>query len=187
MCWPYHKAKSLSLFPSPALLQNLFVGCMMYLFSKYFLVILWLFSYDMSAFIQETLLITSAHLNDYYMLHNGNFYISFFPIQKITSKVELKDNATAPVSIRYFSKCIGSTEKETSVCQGLRVGDQVEFRAEVTVSLILIFCCLSLFFCSKRIYSMSVTALQTRLIYQNRLLAVCIFQQILLHLFFHCN
>ncbi|KAK8725734.1 hypothetical protein OTU49_010446 [Cherax quadricarinatus] len=52
---------------------------------------------------------------------------------KITSKVELKDNATAPVFIRYFSKCKGSTEKETSVCQGLRVGDQVEFRAEVTV------------------------------------------------------
>ncbi|XP_045617424.1 integrin beta-PS [Procambarus clarkii] len=52
---------------------------------------------------------------------------------KITSKVELKDNATAPVFIRYFSKCKGSTEKETSVCQGLRVGDQVEFRAEITV------------------------------------------------------
>ncbi|XP_071541233.1 integrin beta-PS isoform X2 [Panulirus ornatus] len=52
---------------------------------------------------------------------------------KITSKVELKDNATAPVTIRYFSKCMGGTEKETSVCQGLRVGDEVEFRAEVTV------------------------------------------------------
>ncbi|XP_042227152.1 integrin beta-PS-like isoform X2 [Homarus americanus] len=52
---------------------------------------------------------------------------------KITSKVELKDNATAPVFIRYFSRCKGGQEKETSVCQGLRVGDQVEFRAEITV------------------------------------------------------
>ncbi|KAK7075788.1 Integrin beta-1, partial [Halocaridina rubra] len=53
---------------------------------------------------------------------------------KITSKVELKHNATSPVSIRFFSKCKGNTEKETSVCQGLRVGDQVDFRAEVTLS-----------------------------------------------------
>nr|ACY82398.1 integrin [Penaeus vannamei] len=52
---------------------------------------------------------------------------------KITSKVELKDNATAPVNTRYFSKCKDGTEKETSVCQGLKVGDQVEFRIEVTV------------------------------------------------------
>ncbi|KAK4304644.1 hypothetical protein Pmani_023412 [Petrolisthes manimaculis] len=52
---------------------------------------------------------------------------------KITSKVELKDNATSPVSIRYFSKCKSNTEKETSVCQGLKVGDQVDFRVEITV------------------------------------------------------
>lgn len=52
---------------------------------------------------------------------------------KITSKVELKDNATAPVRIRYFSKCKGPVEKETSTCTGLRVGDEVEFRAEITV------------------------------------------------------
>lgn len=52
---------------------------------------------------------------------------------KITSKVELKDNATAPVKIRYFSKCKGTTETETSVCDKLKVGDQVEFRAEITV------------------------------------------------------
>lgn len=53
---------------------------------------------------------------------------------KITSKVELKHNATDPVSIRFFSKCKGSTEKETSSCLGLRVGDQVDFRVEVTLS-----------------------------------------------------
>ncbi|KAK8383508.1 hypothetical protein O3P69_015754 [Scylla paramamosain] len=52
---------------------------------------------------------------------------------KITSKVELKDNATSPVIIKYFSKCKGTTEKATSECKGLRVGDQVEFRAEITV------------------------------------------------------
>ncbi|CAL4140762.1 unnamed protein product, partial [Meganyctiphanes norvegica] len=53
--------------------------------------------------------------------------------QKITSKVELKDNATKPISIRYFSKCKGLVEKETSECKGLRVGDTVDFRLEVTV------------------------------------------------------
>ncbi|XP_045106617.1 integrin beta-PS-like isoform X2 [Portunus trituberculatus] len=52
---------------------------------------------------------------------------------KITSKVELKDNATSPVIIKYYSKCKGITEKETSECKGLFVGDQVEFRAEITV------------------------------------------------------
>lgn len=52
---------------------------------------------------------------------------------KITSKVELKDNATAPVHIRYFSSCKGGPEVETSVCDNLHVGDQVEFRAEVTL------------------------------------------------------
>ena len=46
-------------------------------------------------------------------------------VQKITSKVELKDNATAPVHIRYFSKCKGGPEVETSVCDNLHVGDQV--------------------------------------------------------------
>ncbi|RXG59556.1 Integrin beta-PS [Armadillidium vulgare] len=54
---------------------------------------------------------------------------------KITSRVELKDNAQAPVSIRYFSRCKSTSgpEIETSVCEGLRVGDEVEFRMEVTV------------------------------------------------------
>ena len=47
--------------------------------------------------------------------------------------MELKDNATAPVGIRYFSKCKGTTETETSVCKGLRVGDQVDFRLEITI------------------------------------------------------
>ena len=54
-------------------------------------------------------------------------------LQKITSKVELKDNATAPVGIRYFSKCKGTTETETNVYKGLRVGDQVDFRLEITI------------------------------------------------------
>ncbi|MCL4127518.1 UNVERIFIED_CONTAM: hypothetical protein GTU68_027418 [Idotea baltica] len=54
---------------------------------------------------------------------------------KITSRVELKDNAQAPVTIRYFSRCKAKSgpEIETSVCEGLRVGDEVEFRMEVTV------------------------------------------------------
>ena len=55
-------------------------------------------------------------------------------LQKITSKVELKDNATAPVHIRYFSSCKGGPEVETSVCDNLHVGDQVRIECRrVTV------------------------------------------------------
>ena len=41
--------------------------------------------------------------------------------------MELKDNATLPVRIRYFSRCKGGPEVETSVCDNLHVGDQVRW------------------------------------------------------------
>ncbi|XP_018019330.1 integrin beta-PS [Hyalella azteca] len=56
-----------------------------------------------------------------------------FLASKAATIVELKDNATAPVHIRYFSRCKGGPEVETSVCDDLHVGDQVEFCAEVTL------------------------------------------------------
>lgn len=52
---------------------------------------------------------------------------------KITSKVELKDNATAPVTIKYYSKCLGDVEYPTNFCDGLKVGNFVEFRVEISV------------------------------------------------------
>lgn len=47
--------------------------------------------------------------------------------QKITSAVELKDNATNNVRVSYASKCLGSNLESTSICKGLRVGDSVVF------------------------------------------------------------
>jgi len=52
---------------------------------------------------------------------------------KITRKLIMKDNATAPVRIKYFSKCKGTEEKETNVCDDLLMGDTVDFRLEVVV------------------------------------------------------
>jgi len=52
---------------------------------------------------------------------------------KITRKLAMKDNATAPVRIKYFSKCKGKVEMETNLCDGLLMGDTVDFRLEVSV------------------------------------------------------
>lgn len=52
---------------------------------------------------------------------------------KITSAVELKDNATSDIRIRYFSSCLGTKREETNVCKGLRVGTTVEFEAEIEI------------------------------------------------------
>ena len=49
----------------------------------------------------------------------------------------MKDNATAPVRIKYFSKCKGTEEKETNVCDDLLMGDTVDFRLEVVVGFLL--------------------------------------------------
>jgi hypothetical protein len=46
-------------------------------------------------------------------------------VQKVAVIVEVKDNATAPVHIRYLSRCKGGPEVETSVCDNLHLGDQV--------------------------------------------------------------
>jgi len=53
--------------------------------------------------------------------------------RKITRKLIMKDNATAPVHIRYFSSCKGGPEVETNVCDNLHVGDEVSFRMEVSL------------------------------------------------------
>ncbi|UXI23199.1 sodium-dependent multivitamin transporter-like [Sarcoptes scabiei] len=47
--------------------------------------------------------------------------------QKITSAVELKDNATNNIRMTYASECLGQKKEQTSVCKGLRVGDHVVF------------------------------------------------------------
>jgi len=55
---------------------------------------------------------------------------------KITSSVEMKDNATTDaVRVTYYSACKGSGPAvQTNKCDGLKVGDVVKFEAEVEVT-----------------------------------------------------
>lgn len=56
-----------------------------------------------------------------------------FP-QKISSSVEMKDNATGAVKVTYFSKCLGTERTQTNTCKGLKVGDVVSFETEIVVT-----------------------------------------------------
>uniref|UniRef100_U5EVW7 Integrin beta n=1 Tax=Corethrella appendiculata TaxID=1370023 RepID=U5EVW7_9DIPT len=54
---------------------------------------------------------------------------------KISSNVEMKDNATNAVKITYYSACLGGgVATPTSKCDGLKVGDVVSFTAEIVVT-----------------------------------------------------
>jgi len=53
--------------------------------------------------------------------------------QAITSSIEMKDNAKAPVKITYFSSCGGDNVRQTNKCSGLRVGSRVQFTAKIEV------------------------------------------------------
>uniref|UniRef100_A0A1I8PZ80 Integrin beta n=1 Tax=Stomoxys calcitrans TaxID=35570 RepID=A0A1I8PZ80_STOCA len=55
---------------------------------------------------------------------------------KISSSIEMKDNATSHVKITYHSTCLnsGSNELETAKCDGLKVGDIVTFNAKIMVT-----------------------------------------------------
>uniref|UniRef100_A0A336M8L1 Integrin beta n=2 Tax=Culicoides sonorensis TaxID=179676 RepID=A0A336M8L1_CULSO len=51
---------------------------------------------------------------------------------KISSAVEMKDNATSYIKVKYYSRCLGgNTFTETNKCDGLKVGDLIEFQAEI--------------------------------------------------------
>ncbi|KAI8035233.1 integrin beta-PS isoform X2 [Drosophila gunungcola] len=52
---------------------------------------------------------------------------------KISSSVEMKDNATGDVKITYFSSCVHGPEMQTSKCDNLTVGQQVSFTAQIQV------------------------------------------------------
>lgn len=53
---------------------------------------------------------------------------------KITSAVEMKDSSTDAVQVVYYSSCLGGKDLvKTNRCDGLKVGDMVEFTAEITV------------------------------------------------------
>lgn len=53
---------------------------------------------------------------------------------KITSTVKLQDNATAGIiDIKYYSSCLGGERKRTSECEGLKVGNSVNFEASIEI------------------------------------------------------
>ncbi|RWS14876.1 integrin beta-PS-like protein [Dinothrombium tinctorium] len=53
--------------------------------------------------------------------------------QKITSVVELKDNATSDVKVSYYSSCVGDERKETAECKGLHVGTTIDYDIVIEV------------------------------------------------------
>lgn len=53
--------------------------------------------------------------------------------EKITSKIELKDNATSHVQLTYRSSCSGDKSRETSICEGIKLGSTVSFDIDIEV------------------------------------------------------
>ncbi|XP_017489485.1 PREDICTED: integrin beta-PS-like isoform X2 [Rhagoletis zephyria] len=54
---------------------------------------------------------------------------------KISSSIEMKDNATSHVKVTYHSACLNSgSEIPTAKCDGLKVGDVVNFTAQILVT-----------------------------------------------------
>ena len=54
----------------------------------------------------------------------------------ITSEVDMKDNATDGVQLRYFTRCLqplGSPLNETRKCDGLGVGTIIDFTVSINV------------------------------------------------------
>ncbi len=54
--------------------------------------------------------------------------------EKITSKVELRDNSSNAVEIRYMSSCLGSSKSETKMCHNIGNGKTIEFDVELKVT-----------------------------------------------------
>ena len=57
-----------------------------------------------------------------------------FVLQKISSSIEVKDNATGVVKVTYYSSCLGNGPSvQTNKCDGLKVGTVVNFTARIEV------------------------------------------------------
>ena len=55
-------------------------------------------------------------------------------LQKISSSIEVKDNATGVVKVTYYSSCLGNGPSvQTNKCDGLKVGTVVNFTARIEV------------------------------------------------------
>lgn len=55
--------------------------------------------------------------------------------QKISSSVEMKDNSSSAVRVTYYTSGLtGGAMKQTNKCDGLKVGSNVKFEAEIEVT-----------------------------------------------------
>lgn len=54
--------------------------------------------------------------------------------KKIASTVELRDNSSAAVQIRYMSSCLSKGKGENNICHNIGVGEKVEFDVELKVT-----------------------------------------------------
>lgn len=53
---------------------------------------------------------------------------------KITSAVEMKDNAGSNIQVTYYSSCLGDKKEKTHICKGLKVGTNVTFEVGIEVT-----------------------------------------------------
>lgn len=54
--------------------------------------------------------------------------------EKITSGVEMKDDASSDIKVTYFSSCLDGKKEKRNTCKGLKVGTTVTFEAHIEVS-----------------------------------------------------
>lgn len=55
--------------------------------------------------------------------------------QKITSFVQMKtENVAKDITVKFYSRCFSQEEAETSICKGIRIGQNVTFTAEITIT-----------------------------------------------------
>ena len=56
-------------------------------------------------------------------------------IKKIVSTIELKDDSSKNIDIKYFTRCTSAENslKETNLCKNVGVGEQLQFEIELEV------------------------------------------------------
>jgi integrin beta 1 len=65
---------------------------------------------------------------------NDSILTNCLVLQKISSSIEVKDNATGVVKVTYYSSCLGNGPAvQTNKCDGLKVGTVVNFTARIEV------------------------------------------------------
>ena len=61
------------------------------------------------------------------------FNMRILLLQEIRSEVEMKDNASPNLVVRYYTSCAGSLVQENNKCQGIEEGSTVDFTVNIEV------------------------------------------------------